>query len=170
MSYTSVYTGTQIDLAVGYAVTLNANKLPAGTKAPFYQNTAPLTWTLDSTLDDKLLFVTKGSVAGGETGGAAHSTGTWTQPDHALTVAELAAHGHALWSQAYTTADGAAQGIGATSYGKSLAAMNYAGTGYYNVFGAAAVDPVQDTGSGTAHNHGSTWRPAGFNVIICAKD
>uniref|UniRef100_A0A6M3KDT2 Uncharacterized protein n=1 Tax=viral metagenome TaxID=1070528 RepID=A0A6M3KDT2_9ZZZZ len=59
--------------------------IPAGTKMLFYANTAPTGWTLDNTLDDKLVFVTKGSVAGGQIGGGVHSTGTWTQPNHTHT-------------------------------------------------------------------------------------
>ena len=41
----------------------------ATTKMLIYANTAPANWTIDAALDDKLVFVTKGSVAGGQTGG-----------------------------------------------------------------------------------------------------
>ena len=51
----------------------------------FYQDAAPLSWTLLNTLDDKVVYVTKGSAAGGQTGGAVHSAGTWTQPGHTHT-------------------------------------------------------------------------------------
>ncbi len=54
----------------------------ATVKMLFYMDTAPLGWTLLNTLDDKIVYVTKGSAAGGQTGGAVHSAGTWTQPSH----------------------------------------------------------------------------------------
>lgn len=54
-----------------------------------YENTAPTGWTIQNTLDDKLLFVTKGSVAGGQTGGTVHSSGTWTQPNHTHTTGDV---------------------------------------------------------------------------------
>ena len=57
----------------------------ATTKMLFYMDTAPLGWTLLNTLDDMVVYVTKGSAAGGQIGGAVHSAGTWTQPTHAHT-------------------------------------------------------------------------------------
>jgi hypothetical protein len=72
--------------------------IPAETKMVFYQDVAPTGWTIDNTLDDKVLFVTKGSAAGGQVGGGAHSTGTWTHPNHTHTAANsdvtLPAHTH----------------------------------------------------------------------------
>jgi len=43
--------------------------IPAGTKMLFYQDTAPLGWTLESTLDDKVVMITKGKAQGGSPGG-----------------------------------------------------------------------------------------------------
>ena len=87
-----------------FTATTSSNRggfVPNGTKMLFYADTAPTGWTLDNTLNDKLIFVTQGSVAGGQTGGGAHSTGSWTITgfdanvgNHTLTLAEMPLHGH----------------------------------------------------------------------------
>ena len=77
--------GTKADWTVSLSApvtTLTYGSFPAGTTMLFYADTAPLSWTLLNTLDDKLVYVTKGSASGGQTGGTAHSSGTWTQPSH----------------------------------------------------------------------------------------
>src|SRR5512139_600268 len=61
-----------------YGNTGNEN-IPSGTKMLFYANTAPNSgWTIVTSIDDVLVFQTKGSGAGGQTGGGVHSTGSWT--------------------------------------------------------------------------------------------
>jgi hypothetical protein len=136
-----------------------AGSIPAGTKMLFYANTAPTGWTIDNTLDDKMVFVTKGSVAGGETGGGAHSTGTWTQPNHSHTIPSLylakgGALGYAVSNSVFTadstwnlfTSSGAG---GGTCY----AAYSYTDTG--------------TSGNGATAN---TWRPASYCFIVCSKN
>jgi hypothetical protein len=129
----------------------------------FYQDTAPTGWTIENTLDDKLLFITKGSAAGGQTGGGAHSTGTWALSgidggSHILTTAEIPAHQHSMivgfrWGGSNVSYPGIydSGGTGAT-------------TGYTNT----------DGGSGEAHKHkmaaADTWRPAAYCAIIASKD
>jgi trimeric autotransporter adhesin len=141
----------------------NYSSIPSGTKMVFYQDTAPTGWTIANTLDDKVLYVTKGSAASGETGGGVHSSGTWTQPNHVhttgdftLTTDEMPSHRHGI---GYTVS---ATSSGGTVYGASA---NVNATSTY-------------TGGGKAHNHGdtgngataNTWRPAAYCVIIATKD
>ena len=138
--------------------------IPAGTKMLFYADTAPTGWTLDNTLDDKVVFVTKGSAAGGQTGGGAHSTGTWTQPGHqhahaafTLTANEMPAHTHS------TTITSAGDGAVPKTYGTGA---------------AGSILNTASTGGGASHTHpnaaaaatANTWRPAAFCVIICSKN
>lgn len=128
--------------------------IPSGTKMLIYADSAPTGWTLDDTMDDKLVFVTKGSDAGGETGGEVHSSGTWTQPDHVLTVDEIPSHNH---SQGYWYwRDGTGSGNHYYAQGTEDAES---GTTY-----------VDNTGGDGAHNHGDTWRPAAYCFIVCSKD
>lgn len=133
----------------------------AGTKLWFYQNTAPIGWTIDSACADAILAVKGGSNAYNAAGGT--QAGTWTQPghlhataDHILTVAEMPAHVHSSPAQV-----AAQQGFGG--------ATNYLAT---------AGGTTGSTGGDGAHNHGntgtgataSTWRPLAQVGIICTKD
>ncbi len=80
--------------AVEAAMNLAAGVLrifPVGTDMVFYQDACPAGWAIQNTLNDKLLFVTKGSVAGGLAGGIAHATGSWT-----VSGLTKDAHGHAF--------------------------------------------------------------------------
>jgi hypothetical protein len=129
---------------------ISLSLFPAGTKMVFYQDTAPTGWTIENTLDDKLLFITKGSAAGGQKGGGAHSTGTWTQPSHTLTEAEIPSHRHALMNSTNTHDE---------MWGAGQAGDN-AGSPQYSGY----------TGGGGAHYHGTTWRPAAYCAIIASKD
>jgi len=134
----------------------------AGTKMLFYADTAPTGWTIQNTLDDKVVYVTKGSAAGGQTGGGVHSTGTWTQPGHqhthaafTLTINEMPAHTHTQYYHATGTDR--------------------------NALKASTTDVTEATGStggGAAHTHpnaaaaatANTWRPAAYAMIICSKN
>lgn len=128
---------------------------PAGTKTLFYQDTAPTGWTIDNTLNDKLVFITKGSAAGGQTGGGAHTTGTWTQPSHYHDIAE---HTHDVY--VYTHAWGYSSG-GATGYLTVGAADK-----------ATARTFTSDLTSGitTSAATAASWRPAAYCCIIATKD
>ena len=150
--------------------------IPSGTKMLFYANTAPVGWTIDSTLDDKLVFVTKGSAAGGQTGGGAHSTGSWTQTSHthtgpshthtvaththtgpshthttashALTTAELATHSHA------NTASSSAANESAHTHTKGATGAAGWGSGTGTLFYVpTGWDTGENTGAGSAHTH-----------------
>jgi hypothetical protein len=149
------------------------NLIPGGTKMLFYADAAPAGWTIENTLDDKLVFVTKGSVAGGDTGGQAHATGTWTQPNHQLVASEIPAHTHpgstAANESAHThdstthTGTGSAQ-EGATTGNVSNPETTGAGSAHTHTI------TVASQGGDGNHNHGTTWRPAAYNCIICSKD
>jgi hypothetical protein len=112
---------------------------------PFYQNTAPTGWTIQTTLDDKLLFVTKGSGAGGQTGGTVHSTGTWT-------ISGLAADSHThTWSGTYGTYNDN-YGGGAVRYPPNTSSV------------------TTSAPSTTGITHTPAWRPAAYCVILAKKD
>ena len=150
-------------LTVDVDFTASAVGFPSGTKMLFYADTAPTGWTLDNTLDDKMVFVTKGSVAGGQTGGGAHSTGTWTQPGHqhvhaafTLTINEMPAHIHTV-----SGADTSEIGGALWASPKDAGAINTSSTG-----GGAAHTHPNAAAAATAN----TWRPAAYAMIICSKN
>lgn len=148
---------------------LSFAEFPSGTKMLFYQDTAPTGWTIQNTLNDKVVYITKGSSAGGQTGGAEHSTGTWTQPTHThttsghtLTSAEVPAHTHKV-----ITNNGSNDGTYGISYYMNSSLLSYTTSAATDSFGGGGSHTHGDTGSsGTAN----TWRPAAYSVIICAKD
>jgi len=143
--------GDEVQLTSGGATAV----IPAGTKMLFYADAAPTGWTIQNTLDDKVVFVTKGSVAGGGTGGAAHATGTWTQPTHT----------HTGPSHAHTVArDG--WGFGGSTYNGVLGA---AVAGSVNAVANGISTGTDGTGVTGESATAATWRPASYNFIICAK-
>jgi hypothetical protein len=133
--------GNEVQVTAGGCL----NVFPSGTKMVFYQDTAPVGWTIQNTLDDKLLFITKGSAAGGQTGGGAHSAGTWTQPTHAHTIN----HVHTVTLPANYTL---AYGPYPVPKAQNLTSGNASNT---------------NSGAGSTAN---TWRPAAYCAIIAAKD
>lgn len=127
----------------------------SGTKTLFYQDTAPTGWTIEDTLDDKLVFITKGSAAGGEKGGSAHSTGVWTQPTHTHSIGS---HTHAVtlpaggWSYTFDATPG------------------YLTTGWFNQAVDRTVWSAESVGTTGASRTANTWRPAAYCCIIATKD
>ncbi len=135
--------------------------IPAGTKMLIYADTAPSGWTIDATVDDKLVYISKGSAAGGQTGGGAHSTGSWTisgiaADSHTLTTAEMPAHTH---TERYYTGSGAIAEISDALNKASILSSSL---------------ETASTGGGGGHTHTCThtpaWRPSAYCMIVCAKD
>lgn len=179
---------------------LNYSEFASGTIMFFYQDTAPTGWTIDDTLDDKALIITKGSAAGGETGGGAHSSGTWTQPSHTHTGPSHThtgpSHVHGLNSHTHTIAHthsvpatntgwGSQSGnygaLGVSSASLTLAASNNLSTGASSSAnsGVAAGDTeaggtgntgASGTGATGSSATANTWRPAAYCAIIAEKD
>lgn len=147
--------------------------IPPGTKMLFYQDTAPEGWTIDDTLNDKVVYITKGSAAGGQTGGQAHSTGNWTisgisgsTDSHALSIDEMPVHSH---YHAHTI----------TTWNNINSANTICMGGAGSSFPNAATTSYDSTtaGGGVGHSHtisslsgNGNWRPAAYNCIICTKD
>lgn len=155
---------------------------PSGSKMLFYQDTAPVGWAIDNTLDDKLVYVMapgdtawNGSGYTALSGGSPHGTGTWTLPSHthiddghAITVAEMAAHTHAATSKA-------ASANGVNSY-----TTGFPG-GEFSIAAAVALKVGNATyggvnAAGATHSHGtaaaasySAWRPGACCAIIATK-
>ena len=137
---------------------------PSGTKMIFYQDSAPPGWTIDTTLDDAVVYVTKGSAAGGNQGGAEYPGGSWTisgvtvtVAGHALTIDEMPAHSHNYY----------------TTYGHDTSKSSGGGHAADDVWDLKATSTV---GGGQAHSHGASfshdgsWRPKGVCAIIATKD
>lgn len=138
---------TQADALYGLAV---------GTRLTFVQAAAPTGWTVDATLNDKLIRID--STAGGAAAGAWAISGlTTTITDTALTIAQMPAHTHTVG------------GDGTTPAISLYAAQT-------NTFNNNNIT-TNSTGGGATHTHANSttvgngaWRPAYVNAIICAKN
>jgi hypothetical protein len=136
--------------------------IPSGTKMLFYADTAPSGWTIDDTLDDKVVFITKGSAAAGQTGGGAHSTGTWTQPNHTHTGPSHThtgpSHTHTGPSHTHTTGDFTLSATEIPAHVHTMGASGNTGIAATFVVGDtdASTKNTSSVGSGAAHNHGAT--------------
>jgi len=172
------------DLTDGGVCTIHTHDfsggLPSGATILVKSDTAITGFTLVTSDDDGVVYITKGSAAGGDSGGSLKSSSTWTQPNHVHSVPN---HRHTGPSHTHTYTDvinhthptitkgstGGSRGyLTATSNGTVLAGPNIAnpnggvstgttnadGTGYTGYAG------TNDTGGGATSN---SWRPKGYN-------
>jgi hypothetical protein len=148
-----------------------------------YRNTAPDGWAIDSSVTDRVLALKGGSDAYNVSGGG--TAGTWTQPDHTLTASECAgggsvtdSDGNQVISVKTDTSAGSAVAYFASVANDSYehpnpvnggptnfpfanrdGKLSYLGSdGNTHYVGTYRTYTV--TGSATAHNHGTTYRPA----------
>ena len=119
------------------------NDVPLNTILLIESDIALTGYTLLTNKDDDMVYVTKGSGAGGEAGGSDKSSGTWTQPNHDHSVAAhthgLGSHAHSLNSHTHTvgshthpysggTGFEIAIGVNRASGGNSSHTHNFSGT------------------------------------------
>lgn len=144
-----------------------------------YVDAAPDGWAVSGALTDMVLAIKGGSQAYNVAGG--NSGGTWTQPSHTLTIAELAAHTHGGNTGYYNTShshsfSGATPKYGSSgtdgSYGSRLGGGSRSSTSSVgiNSNGANHRHTIPSQGSDSAHNHGTTYRPAAAVGILVAPD
>lgn len=125
--------------------------VPSGTKMLFYANVAPTYWTIDATVNDVVAFITKGSVAGGQTGGGVHSTGTWTQTTHTHTI-DSHTHG------------------GVTGSVTAAILRSYGPTGYVLTETHTHTITAQAEMTSDINAVVTAWRPAAYCYIVCTKN
>ena len=120
--------------------------IPSGKRIYFYDSTAPIGYTIDSSVTDKVLAVKGGIHAYNVPGGT--EAGTWIQPNHTLSIAEMPSHNHTYtnWTTAILRSGGTGRGINLTT------------------------NPTSYTGGGLPHNHGSVYRPYAAVGIIAIRD
>jgi hypothetical protein len=161
--------------------------VPAGSDILFVEDTAQTGYTLVTTLDDAVVYMTKGSAAGGETGGTVKSGGTWSQPvhnhsitaqanhshttaGHTLITAEMPNHTHILLSNSMSSQYNTAKPGDRTN---NTMDIQYATGSVSGHSGTTAAHSHGNTGNAGNHDHGgstqdsstlNTWRPYGVNV------
>ena len=138
---------------VGIAGSSGADPIPTGTAMLFYQNAAPVGWTISSALNDYGIKIV--SSAGGVTSGSVdYSTlfARTTTDAHTLTTSEIPSHNH-TFTYTSTTATGVATPI-------PLAFFTSGGT---------TTVTTAATGGGDGHSHTIDMRVKTASVIIATK-
>jgi len=165
----------------GFFTTGNVNKML------FYLDTAPTGWSIDTALDDKLVFVTKGSGAGGQTGGGAHSTGSWTISGITVDAHTHSGPSHTHTGPSHTHSVPIGGGSGYLFFkdadGASFTAQSYivstpqtsTKTGTLTTAGGTGATGAGGTGDTSAASSSSitadaAWRPAAYNCIVASLD
>lgn len=127
----------------------------SGTKMVFYQAAAPTGWTQDVSagLNDSALRLVSGATGGSTAGTNSVFTGVANTDSHALTVPQMASHGH-TYSGQHSFSLVTTSGVGVAS--QLWISSTNASTG--------------SAGSGSGHVHSISFAPKYLDVIICSKD
>jgi hypothetical protein len=142
----------------------NADKyedIPSGEIILFEKDTAVTGYTLQTDVDDMLVYITKGYAAGGETGGDDKAGGTWTQPTHTHNTPN---HWHDIpFGGAY--GDGNIYVDDNQHIGKTIHTAQQNGRVNGGSWYVASYRTYGNDGAGTtsASRTANTWRPAGRN-------
>jgi hypothetical protein len=129
---------------------------PAGTKLLFPQASAPLGWTKDTDVDDRVIRVVSG------TGGA--TAGSWTisgltngnTGSTALTLAQIPSHNHTITVGGGTLGTGSHVARGTTTDGTKTTSSSGSGNSHAH--------------TGPAISSSGAWRPSNLSCIKCTKD
>jgi len=147
------------------------NDVPLNTILLIDSNTQLPGYTLLTNKDDIVVYVTKGSGAGGQAGGTDYTAGTWTQPNHTHSqpthVHNVGSHVHSIASHTHTTTAVALSVAQLAPHTHPPQAgftnfMSSSGSGLgesgdsYGVFANTG-----SSGSGSTHSHGATGAGSG---------
>lgn len=147
--------------------------IPAGEIFLFEKDTAVTGYTLLTGVDDSLVYITKGSAAGGGTGASTKSGSTWTQPTHdhgglgaytgytTLTITQIPSHRHDFGS-GYSSLSTVGGHVGESHHGYPHQPY----TDYQGGGGSHRHDLSGLTADGTPN----TWRPEGRNFTRQQKN
>ena len=155
--------------------------VPSGEIILFEKDSSVVGYTLLTGYDDGIVYITKGSAAGGDAGGSDKTSGTWTQPNHTHglttdghTHTITTTHTHNVPTDGWGTSGSAPGtitsgrnlvGSGLPEVAETLESIRAAGLSGVSS-GGTAGGPT-DSSTDTATTGGSatvgTWRPKGRN-------
>jgi len=186
---------SEVNALQGISSTDQIITFPSGTKMLFYQDSAPTGWTIDQTVDDHMVRLTKGSVALGLAGGTLRGTNLFSAQfavlaegatpgvgNHTLTGAEsgAAAHTHPNTSHRHTVLTGFTLGGGNAWSKVDVSTVNASGSSIYTDLSTGGNSLLLNTvistpestaaSATTAHGHTVDLDAAHAMVIIATKD
>lgn len=124
----------------------------SGTICWFYQATAPTYWQITGVGDSLLAVATLSGTSPYKVAGGIQA-GTWQQTGVSLTIAQMPAHNHGINTKTHAGDSSDSCVAQASTSGDST----------------IKSQPIQNNGSGAAHDHGLTWRPLANVGILCQK-
>ena len=145
----------------------------------FYSDTVISGYTLLTSIDDHLIYITKGSASGGEVGGSIKSGSTWSHPSHTHTTLDDDDHSHSTLGHTLTLDEIPAHTHSFIRY--TAVASNAFTSDLYHPRRLPGTTYTSYTGGGGSHTHTSTedavehshtfnntstlntWRPRGSN-------
>jgi hypothetical protein len=142
-------------------------EIPQNAKILVYKDTAITGYTLIGSVDDELIYITKGSANGGEVGGSLKIGSTWTQPNHLhpepIHIHSIGSHSHSFSG----TTSIALSSLRNDKSGKPLTEwQNHSHSISFSTdisIGNTADNVAQNTGNSAPAN---SWRPLGMNYTI----
>lgn len=154
-SVDGLYYGTSTD----WVLVSISSGIVSGVKMYFYQNTAPVGWTIDISVADALIGVKGGVNAFNVAGG--NLAGTWTQPGHTHTISD---HTHSV----VIPGDAGWPHGNIVGYGQLAVGRGHAEWVDYMVSNRTLTSSSTG-GSTTSSGTTNTYRPYTAVGIICTK-
>ena len=176
-----------------YSITGNAAAgFGSGTAMVFYQDAAPAGWTIDATVDEHTIRLTKGSAAAGQAGGTTGGTNNFSTQfanlaegatpgvgSHAVSVAEMPSHNHGGGNHAHGLNFNSGSAGNAQFLTNNYFGLRTSNAGNMTIASATAVNTVliaasgatvATQGSGTGHSHTIDLRVKWAACIVATKD
>ncbi|HRR49272.1 MAG TPA: hypothetical protein P5293_04895 [Bacteroidales bacterium] len=152
----SLYYGTSTD----WVLVSISSGIVSGVKMYFYQNTAPVGWTIDVSVADALIGVKGGTSSFNVAGG--NLAGTWTQPGHTHMTAD---HTHSV----VIPGDSGWPHSNIYGYGQLAVGRGHAEYVDYMTSNRTLTSGSATGGSTTSSGTTNTYRPYAAIGIICTK-
>ena len=178
-------TEDELNTLAGVSTTDPIITFAVGTKMVFYQDVAPSGWSIDQTVDEHSIRVTKGSANAGVTGGTTGGTNdfsaqftTVNASDEALSVAQMPSHTHTMNPHKHWLG-GASTANSQFADGTKFANFVSGGDQYMRLQGSATIvntdvifnetSTMQTAGSGATHNHSVDLNVKWAACIVATK-
>ena len=144
---------------------LGTRDVPSGSKTVFYNSTAPVGWTQDTSSNDFAMRIVSGTGAVKHTGTRGFSTAFASQisvDGHTLTVSEMPSHTH--------TDSGHAHGLHSSGVAGGANWSGWVSGGQYAGSTDTGYASLQNTGGGGSHAHTVTIGVSYLDFILCTRN
>jgi len=156
---------------VGKGTWVSVSDIPAGTKMYFYQNTAPVGWTIDNAITDGLLAIKGGAAAYNANGGTAQ--GTWSPTGHTHTGPSHThtgpSHTHTMGNHTHTgpshTHTGPSHTHSVSAHTHTMGNHTHTGPSHTHTGPSHTHTGPSHTHTGPSHRHSSSDIGGHYHVV-----